>query len=508
MNVGEDVDVIADARVVLPATPLPLGDEPHDVHLRGGVVADIAPAGALPRRGRVLDAAGGWLIPGLWDHHVHVMQWALVAERMPLRHAESAMHAAALMSSVPVRSDGRRIGTGYRDALWNDAPDLATLDAATGEVPTYLINADVHSVWLNSAALRREGIGDPGDGVLREEPAFAISRRLNAVDPTGVDRSVASAARDAAARGLVGVVDLDMAWNEQSWQRRTASGFDLLRVDFGIYPADLERAIEAGLRTGAPLRGANTDLVRVGPVKVISDGSLGTRTAACSHPYTGATGVGISAGGARGGGAMTVEPADVERIMAAATAGGLTCAIHAIGDVAVSHALDAFTRTGAAGSIEHAQLVAHADLPRFARVGVAASVQPEHALDDRDISDREWAAQTALAYPLRSLADAGATVLFGSDAPVADLDPWAGIAAAVYRARAGGPAWHPEETVSVATALQASTRSGTPGADRTAPGVRADFALCATDPRAADEQHLRDMQVAATLLGGRLTHLV
>ena len=94
-------------------------------------------------------------------------------------------------------------------------------------------------------------------------------------------------AQAAARRGVVGLVDLDMAWNEDAWARRLAAGFDILRVEFGIYPHHLDRAIVEGLRSGDPVRGASSDLVHVGPLKVITDGSLGTRTAACSHAYPG-----------------------------------------------------------------------------------------------------------------------------------------------------------------------------------------------------------------------------
>ena len=501
MNIGDTVGVIANARIVGASMPLPLGDEPHDVVIAGGRIVDIAPAGALrhPSSVAVLDAGGGWLMPGLWDHHVHLTQWALRAAREPLDHAGSAAEAAQIMASAPVLADGRRVGTGYRDALWADEPDRLLLDAATGDIPTYLINADVHAVWLNSAALRREGHDPFGSGVLRELPAFEISRRLNLVDPERGDLLVDAAARGAAARGIVGIVDLDMAWNEDAWARRLSAGFDSLRIRFGIYPADLPRALAEGLRTGDVVRGAASDLVRVGPFKVITDGSLGTRTAACSHPYPGTHG---------DHGVMTVPPEELLDLMTTATAGGLESAVHAIGDVANSHALDAFTRTGAVGTIEHAQLVAHADLHRFARLGVAASVQPAHAVDDRDIADREWSAQTALAYPLRALADAGAELRFGSDAPVSALDPWTAIAAAVYRTNDHRPAWHPEQEVPFELARAASTERGSgPDAVGIEPGAVADLALCEADPRVADAAGLRGMHVAATMIAGRLTHL-
>lgn len=499
MSIGTEPTVIANARLSGGERTDPFGDDPVDVHLADGRIADIAPAGALAHRGDVLQADGAWLIPGLWDHHVHVVQWALVAQREALGHAESAAHAARIMGQAPVLAGGVRVGTGFRDAFWTDAPTLDVLDDATGDIPTYLINADVHSVWLNTAALKRDGLPVDGTGVLREEPAFEVSRRLNAVDPAVGDRLVAAMARDAAARGVVGLVDLDMAWNEAAWARRLDGGFDTLRVEFGIYPEFLDRAIAEGLRSGDPVRGAGSSLARVGALKVITDGSLGTRTAACSHAYP---------GDPHNHGLLTVDPEALIELMTRATGAGLACAIHAIGDVANSSALDAFAATGAWGTIEHAQLVAHADIPRFARLGVGASVQPEHAVDDRDLTDSIWAAQTALPYPLRALADTGANLLFGSDAPVSPLDPWAAMAGAVFRTRDGRAPWRPEQGVDAKTALAASTHGGSQNAARVEVGATADLALCGHDPLTASEGEMRAMPVGATLLGGRVTYRV
>jgi len=492
---GAQVGTITGARIA--GNELNPTDGAVDVFLADGVIADIAPAGALRPRGQILEADGAWIVPGLWDHHVHVVQWALVAQREPLAHAESSAHAARIMGGAPVLADDRRVGVGFRDAFWSDLPSLDVLDAATGEVPTYLINADVHSVWLNTAALRREGHEPDGTGILREGPAFEISRRLNEVDPVVGDALVAQMAQDAASRGVIGLVDLDMAWNETAWARRLNAGLDTLRVEFGIYPEFLDRAIAEGLRTGDRARGTASDLARVGSLKVITDGSLGTRTAACSHAYP---------GDPHNHGVLAVAPETLLELMTAATGAGLSCAIHAIGDIANTHALDAYALTGAVGTIEHAQLVAHADIPRFARLGVGASVQPEHAIDDRDLTDSIWAEQTALAYPLRSLADAGANLLFGSDAPVSPLDPWAAMAGATFRTRDGRAAWHPEQGVDAATALAASTQGGSNAPARVEPGARADLALCERDPLSASEQELRAMRVSATLLGGRITH--
>lgn len=490
IDLGDGVSAIRGARIAGPGREFLIDDEPVDIHLDDGRIIDIAPAGALPVRGASIDAQGAWIVPGLWDSHVHTLQWALASERAPLNETASAREAAARMSAVVPLADGRRIGTGFRDALWPDDPSLEILDAATGDCPTYLVNADVHSVWLNSAALRREGFSSP-DGMLREDDAFEISKRLNAVEPTHGDRAVRAAGIAAAARGVTGFVDFDMAWNAEAWARRVGAGVSSQRVEFAVYPADLSRAIVEGLRSGDPLTDAG-GLVRVGPLKVISDGSLGTRTAACTHPYPGDAG---------DHGVLNVTPGELVDLLTEATGAGFAAAIHAIGDRAVSSALDAVTTTGATGTIEHAQLVRHADIARIARLGLVASVQPQHALDDRDLVDGYWAAQTSLGYPMASLVRAGVELRLGSDAPVAPLDPWHAIAAAVHRTDDEREAWHGEERLSPDEAIAASVRTSV------RPGDRADLVVCGADPRTTSEATLRTMPVLATLREGHLTHL-
>jgi len=167
--------------------------------------------------------------------------------------------------------------------------------------------------------------------------------------------------------------------------------------------------------------------------------------------------------------------------------------------------LQAFARTGARGSIEHAQLLDDADLSRFAQLGVVASVQPEHALDDRDVADRYWAGRTWRAFPFRSLLDAGAVLNFGSDAPVAPLDPWLAIGAAVHRTRDERPSWHPEQEITIAEALAASMSPVRRGSALRV-GDPADLIVLDGDPFTAEGEALRSMPVAATMLGGDWTH--
>jgi predicted amidohydrolase YtcJ len=191
---------------------------------------------------------------------------------------------------------------------------------------------------------------------------------------------------------------------------------------------------------------------------------------------------------------------------------GLRCAIHAIGDRANALALDAFEASGARGSVEHAQLLRPDDVARFAALGVTASVQPEHAMDDRDLTEQLWPGLAGRAFPLRELREAGVRLTFGSDAPVAPLDPWAAIASAVTRSRDGREPWHPEQRVDVRTALEASVDGRPLALDVGGP---ADLAVLDLDPLAlADEvtdvvqlsARLRELPVAGTLVAGRWTH--
>lgn len=482
--------------LILRRARLPGSDDIVDVQLVDGVITRIGYIDPAEKTDRNVQLGERWIIPGLWDNHVHFTQWAQTARRLDLSPAASAAQAAVLVgermlsASVAGGSD-TFVGTGFRDGLWPDAPTYAVLDAVSGATPVVLVSGDLHSCWLNSAALARYGFADHPTGLLREEQSFEVVRALDTVSDAVTDTWVDEAARAAAARGVVGVVDLEMTWNLDAWTRRIASGANSLRVDFGIYSQHLDRAIELGLRTGDLVPGTG-GLLRVGPFKVITDGSLNTRTAYCFDDYPNGSGHGL----------LTVPQDELLERMLTAAGAGLTPAVHAIGDHANRLALDAFEAIGCRGSIEHAQLLAEADVARFARLGIVASVQPEHAMDDRDVADHFWAGHTDRAFPLASLLSAGATLALGSDAPVAPLDPWVTLAAAVGRSRDGRDPWHPEQSISRQAGLAASAR----GRHRIAVDDVADLAVCEIDPLTASLDDLRRMPVAATLLAGRFTH--
>ncbi|MFE6966505.1 amidohydrolase family protein [Agromyces sp. NPDC057679] len=497
-GVSRDLDERPEAPepVLLAGARLPGAADPVDLHLEGGRIAAIAPAGGADAPGaRRIELDGRYVVPGLHDRHVHLSQWAMVSRRLELSGATSAAEVAELVAASVAEGATEVAGFGYRDGLWADAPSTALLDAVAGEAPVVLVAADLHACWLNSAAARRHGVTLPDDGVLREDACFALVRELDDVADELLDGWVADAADRAAARGVVGVVDYEMRWNRDDWARRAAGGFPL-RVAFGIYPQHLERAIELGLRTGDEVAGTG-GLVTVGGAKVITDGSLNTRTAWCFDPYPGL------AGHEHPYGLATVPYDELVPHLRRAHEHGITPAVHAIGDRANARVLDAFEAVGCTGSIEHAQLLRHDDVARFARLGIIASVQPEHAMDDRDVADRYWAGRTERAFMLAELAAAGVELALGSDAPVAPLDPWIAISAAVGRTRDGRAPWHPEQAIEARAALAASTNGA--GAEVRVGGA-ADLAVVELDPFAATSDELRTMPVAATLVAGAFTH--
>jgi predicted amidohydrolase YtcJ len=476
-----------------------IGTRLVDVAIDAGLITAITDSRAAgtdaETSGEQVDLDGRWLVPGLWDNHVHFTQWTLGTRRLDISAAGSAREAAALIGSSLRTTQhpadgGPFIAVGFRDALWHDAPNLADLDGATGETPVVVVSADLHAVWLNSAALRSYGLVGHPTGLLREDAAFDITRRIDEVPLDLVDGWARQAAAAAATRGVVGVVDYEMDWNLDTWKRRIATGTTSLRVEFGIYAQHLERAIELGLRTGDRI----DDLLTVGGFKVLTDGSLNTRTAYCYEVYPGLEGADHAHG------MLTVTPDELVPLMRRAAAAGIVPSVHAIGDHANTLALDAFESLGIGGRIEHAQLLTERDVARFAALGVIASVQPEHALDDRDVADRLWSGRTSRAFVLGSLLRAGAELALGSDAPVSPLDPWVTIAAAVARTRGDREPWHPEQAITVADAVHASSRGSV------AIGQRADLAITDRDPFASSHLQLRTMPVVGTLLGGSWTH--
>jgi predicted amidohydrolase YtcJ len=282
------------------------------------------------------------------------------------------------------------------------------------------------------------------------------------------------------------------------WQRLRDEGSLTLRVWQSVPAEQVDELAALGIRSGF-----GDDLVRVGYLKAFMDGTLGSQTARMLD----------------GSGVQITSREELAEIVRRGAEAGLPVAVHAIGDLANRDALDAFAETravwqplGLRPRIEHAQLLAAEDLPRFAELGVAASVQLSHAPSDRDIADRFWAGKTDGAYAYRSLWDSGALIANGSDAPIEELDPWAGVCAGVLRTIDERPAWHPEQRLTLEEALQATTVNPAwlAGDERRRgkliPGYLADLVVLDRDPFEVSPEELPQIEVVATMLGGRWVH--
>jgi predicted amidohydrolase YtcJ len=466
---------------------------------------------ASPER---IDLGGRCVVPGFNDAHVHFPTWAAAQREVRLEGTASLDEAVARVGeAVGSVEPGRWLrGRGWRSGDWAPPvePTREALDAVTAETPTALMARDYHSLWLNSAALahadgdlqvaggvvERDERGEP-TGVLREESAWTFRDRY--LRPT--DEEFIAAMRDglklAAARGVTALHDKD-GWlgAPRLWQCLLDDGLLTLRVWQSLPAEHLDRIDELAL----PAR-IGGDLLRIGYLKVFMDGTLGSQTARLLD----------------GSGVEITSRDELAEIVRRGALSGWPVAVHAIGDAANRDALDAFEETradwqGLRPRIEHAQLLAEEDVPRFAELGVAASVQFSHAPSDRDIADRLWAGMTDRAYAYRSLLDSGALLANGSDAPIEELDPLAGIRAGVLRTLDEREGWHPEQAVTVQQALEATTISPAwlAGDERRrgklVPGYLADLVVLDRDLLSCPAEELPEVQVVATMLGGRWIH--
>ncbi len=495
--------LIREVRLV-PVGGRPAPVAPVDLRIAGGIVTEVGP-GLAAGPAAVVEGEGRWAIPGLWDGHVHMRQWALTATRLDLAgtaHPAEVVRIVAerVAALLPVRGAEVITGFGYRSPEWPRPPTVAELDAVSGAHPVVLISGDAHNGWLSSRALELLGV-PPRDTVLEEAEWFEVFARLETLPGAEeqAEEGYRAAAARAAAAGVVGIVDMEFGRGYRDWPGRLARGHDALRVRTATYPDRLDEVIGAGLRTGRRLPGGG-DLLAMGPLKIISDGSLNTRTAFCDAPY--------AADLPFPRGRPNLARDELRRLLARAREHGLEVAVHAIGDAAAADAIDAIEAAGAAGSIEHAQLLRREDVDRMARLGIRASVQPAHVLDDRDPTERIWPDRAGRCFAFRSMRDAGVVLVLGSDAPIAPLDPWLAMAAAVHRSADAREPWHPEEAVTAADALAASTD----GQGTLAVGSRGDVVLLDDDPlrggrdTAEVAAGLRRVRVAATFVGGRPTH--
>ena len=459
----------------------------------------------------VVDLGGRCVLPGFTDSHVHFPTWSLAQRDVKLDGVESLEEAVDRVRTHPRHGEWIR-GTGWRSPTWEKQPTKEALDEVTGGAPAALWAKDYHSLWLNSTALalaggdleveggvvERDESGEP-TGVLREEAAWQYRARFGAVPDEEWDDATRAGMKLASSRGVIAIHDKD-GWlgAPRIFQRLAERDALTLRVWQSLPHERLPELEALGFRSGI-----GDDYLRIGYLKVFMDGTLGSQTAWMLD----GSGVQITSGD---------ELADIVRRGARA---GWPVGVHAIGNRANREALDAFEATrdawaplGLRQRIEHAQCLAAEDVGRFAALGVTCSVQFSHAPSDRDLADRFWAEHVDGVYAFRSLLESGVVLANGSDAPVEELDPLAGIRAGVLRTIDDRPPWHSEQALTIEEALRATTVSPVWLArdehrrGRLLPGFFADLVVLTRDPIECAPDELDSVQVVATMVGGRWVH--
>jgi predicted amidohydrolase YtcJ len=511
-----------------PGAAGPFRPQPFEaIALRNGRIvaagSDAAVAAEVTEDCPTVDLGGRTVLPGFTDGHVHWASYALTRKQLNLTPDQSlpdvlrsVRHAIAHLTP-----DQWLVGRGWDHARWGRWPTSVDLDGAAPSNPVALMRKDGHAMWVNSRALDFAGLDvttqppDGGEigrangglsGILKETATQLVRRVVPEPEPVDRQAALVDSWPDAWSLGITGCHDMGGTGGGALF-RDIATLRDAgelgLRFVWYFPESALDEAIGLGLRSGL-----GDDWLRVGGLKLFLDGTLGSLTADLLEPYSGRPAE---------RGLATLEPEAFLQLVRQAEAARLAVAVHAIGDGAARKALDVFAHvrrefpgsSRLAHRIEHLQLVHPTDIGRFDDLDVTASVQPAHYIADHDMAVELWSDRESVPYPWRSLERAGARLAFGSDAPVESPNVFAGIHAAVQRKPSDKvEGWHPEEAVSVASALVAYTAGPAVASGQEKSlgslleGRRADLIVLDVDPFECSPERLADIQVLATMIDG------
>jgi len=475
--------------------------------------------------GRVIDAHGGTIVPALTDAHGHVVGLGLSLVRVELRSCRSPEDCAGrvrdMLAKVP--SGSWIQGRGWDQNLYPDQqfPTRAALDAVAPNMPVYLRRVDGHAAWANSEALRRAKItrdtpDPPGGKILKDaqgEPTGILIDRAeelveNAIglpSEAEVEQAILRAQDLLVSQGLTSVHEMGISPGVADVYLRLAHEGRLKIRIYAHWSADPE-TLEEAFRRG-PLHAGPDDLFSLRAIKIYADGALGSRGAHLKAPYS---------DDPHNTGLVLTPASEIERISRRALAAGFQVSTHAIGDAANHDVLEAYARAGVTPAarfrIEHAQIVDPADIPRFAQLGVIASMQPTHGTSDMPWAEkRVGRARLAGAYAWHRFLDAGVHLAFGSDFPVELSDPRLGLFAAITRTDLHGQppgGWLPDQTLTVEQTLRAFTTGAAYAAfeegwrGELRPGQAAD--LTVFDGPLDTPEHIVKRKVLMTIVAGRV----
>jgi len=499
--------------------------------LKVGTTSEVR---ALTRGGaEVVDLDGRFVLPGFTDCHTHFLAGGLAQGGLRLRGTANREEFVAQVSAAArdAEPDAWITGGEWDQELFRpvELPRREWIDAVTPANPVFLHRLDAHMALANSLALRLAGITgesaappggeivrDPGTGrptgILKDAAMDLVTAKMPAPSFAEKTRAARAALGEAAAHGVTAVHEMADAASFEAFEELDRR--NELTVRLSVYFPITEVGLLSRLKIRSPF---GSPSLKVAGLKGFVDGSLGSGTAFFFEPYddnSGTSGLLHEQ--------MFPEGVMEERILEADRA-GLQVAIHAIGDRANSVLLDIFERVTAANGprdrrwrVEHAQHLRPEDISRFGRLGLIASVQPYHAIDDGRWAERKIGRKRAeTTYAFRSLADAGAVLAFGSDWTVAPLDPVAGIYAAATRRTLDGRnpgGWVPAQKITVEEAVRAYTGNaafaGFTERDKGTieGGKLADLVVLSRDIFRIPAEDIMEAEVRMTIFGGRIIY--
>lgn len=472
-----------------------------------------------------IDMGGKTMVPGMIDGHGHVMGLGAQLIRVDLSETNSLDEALAKLRTYAASNPSKWIlGGGWNQERWKLGrfPTAAELDSAIGDRPAWLERVDGHAGWANSRAIAVSGVttatkdptggriergaGGKPSGVFVDGAMDLITKSIPAPTPRELNAAFLAAQDKLLSLGVTTAADMGTSQSDWLTFRRLAD-IGLLKMRILSYAAGVDTALAVAGQGPTPWLYA--DRLRMGGIKIVGDGALGSRGAWLKADYADAPG---------NKGLIFFSDDQLLNMMIRGSMDGFQIAVHAIGDRANQQVLDAIEvlsdtyKGDRRWRIEHAQIVDPKDLPRFGKFGTIASMQPVHQTSDMHMAEaRLGEARLAGAYAWRTMLQNGARLAFGSDFPVESPDPWAGWAASFTRQDASGQpfgGWRPQEAVTreqgwagfttgAAYAGFAEDKIG-----RIAIGMRADFLILDRDPLLAAPGDLRATKVIETWVGG------
>lgn len=505
-------------------------NEVVNIALVGSRIAEVAPRGHLHHqagpRTLMLDLGGRLLTPGLWDSHIHLFHWCQMRHQLQLSSCQTRQQLLAAVAAASGSGTGWLVGQGWNAVHWNDPtpPSRQELDAVTGERPALLWCSDLHSALANTAALAASGLlqgqrvveggvierDDAGQptGWLRELAANVARDAVPLPDDPAMTELLLQAQNELHRLGITGICDQRIKDQNDGprlfrlLRALESEGRWRLRTNLNVAAHQLSQARDLGLATGF-----GSERLRIGHLKVFADGTLGSLTARMLEPFAQA------GAGEDGRGMYLTPPEEMRQTFQAAARAGFSVSVHAIGDEANRVCLSLFEEMDALGlerpriphRVEHAQMLDDADLARFARLGLVVSVQAGHLLDDRAGAEQSLGNRARLCYRFGDLKRAGASLVFGTDAPVSEVDPRYGLRAALRRCLPGDSPWFPQQRLTAAAIWEGYTSASARAAGwddlvgTLARGSRADLVVWDGDPLGEGEA-----RVCHTLFDGAL----